>query len=56
MLKDSGYVGIEMFTMQQFQGHKMDEKISKEIIDAKNKIHTCYCIQVEWSIGGLKQK
>ena len=56
VLKDSSYVGIKIFIMQQIQGHKMGKGIAYEVVDAWNKMHTCYCIQVEWGIGGLKQK
>ena len=56
VLGDSGYVGIEMFIMRQIQRHEMGEGISQEVVNTWNKMHAGYCIQVEWSIGGLKQK
>ena len=45
-----------MFIMRRIQGHKIGKEISQEVIDAWNKMHVGYCIQVEWGIGGLKQK
>jgi hypothetical protein len=56
VLGDSGYVGTEMFIMRRIQGHEMDEGISEEVVNAWNKMHAGYRIQVEWGIGGLKQK
>ena len=34
----------------------MDEEIAQQVVDAWNKTHVGYCIQVEWGIGKLKQK
>ena len=34
----------------------MDDRISQEVVDAWNKMHASYHIQVEWDIGALKQK
>ena len=56
ILGDSGYVGPEMFIMWRIQRHKIGERISQEVIDAMNKMHVGYRIQIEWGIGGLKQK
>ena len=56
VLGDLGYVGIEMFIMRQIQGQEMDANIKQSVVDAWNKMHAGYRIQVEWGIGGLKQK
>ena len=47
---------MEMFIMRRIQGHGMGEGISQEVVNAWNKMHAGYRIQVEWAIKGLKQK
>ena len=56
MLGDSRYVGTEMFIMRRIQGQEMGADIQQSTVDAWNKMHAGYRIQVEWGIGGLKQK
>ena len=56
VLGDSGYVGTEMFIMHRIQGQEMGLNIEQLVVDAWNKMHAAYRIQVEWGIGGLKQK
>ena len=56
VLGDSRYIGTEMFIMRRIQGQEMDADIDQTVVDAWNKMHARYRIQVEWSIGGLKQK
>ena len=47
---------MEMFIMQSIHGHEIGDRISQEVIDTWNKMHVGYRVQVEWRIGGLKQK
>ena len=54
VLRDSGYVGMEMFIMLRIQGQEMGADIDQTTVDAWNKMHVRYWIQVEWGIGGLK--
>ena len=56
VLGDSGYVGTEMFILRRIQGQEMGADIQQPVVDAWNKMHSGYQIQVEWGIGGLKQK
>ena len=56
VLGDSGYVGTEMFILRRIQGQEMGAEIAQLVLDAWNKMHAGYRIQVEWGIGGLKQK
>ena len=54
VLGDSGYVGTEMFMLGRIQGQEMGAEIAQPVVDAWNKMHAGYRIQVEWGIGGLK--
>ena len=56
VLGDSGYVRTEMFILRRIQDQEMGADIAQPVVDAWNKMHAGYRIQVEWGIGGLKQK
>ena len=56
VLEDSRYVGTEMFILRRIQNQEVDVDIAQPMVDAWNKMHAGYQIQVKWDIGGLKQK
>lgn len=56
VLGDPGYDGTEMYIMRRIQGLEIGEGISQEVVHTWNKMQDGYRIQVEWGIGGLKQK
>jgi hypothetical protein len=60
LLGDPGYMGENVFIMRRVDRREIpDDADENEIIsaiEAYNKMHAGYRIQVEWGIGGLKRK
>jgi hypothetical protein len=59
LLGDPGYMGEDAFIMRRVDRREIpDDADQNELsaIDAYNKMHAGYRIQVEWGIGGMKRK
>lgn len=48
-------MGVEMLILCQIGMNKRPPNMPYNIIDAFNKMHTCYMVQAEWDIGGSKR-
>lgn len=56
LLGDPGYVGEEQYIMRRIGRLEIRENADLSAVTAYNKMHSGFRIQVEWGIGGLKQK
>jgi hypothetical protein len=58
LLGDPGYMGEVVFIMRRVDRREIPADAEEELsaIDAFNKMHAGYRIQVEWGIGGMKRK
>lgn len=53
---DPGYMGEEMFVMQQLGKHEFASRHDLNVVHAYNNMHVRYKVQVEWGIKVLKWK
>ena len=59
LLGDPGYMGEDAFIMRRVDRREIPEDADENelsAINAYNKMHAGYRIQVEWGIGGMKRK
>ena len=56
LFKDPSYNGKNVFTLRRLGNVKRPLDMDERALTAYNKMHACYCVKVEWHIGGLNCK
>lgn len=56
LLGDPGYMGVEMYILRRIDGREIQGDQANPVVRAFNKRHAAVRVQVEWGIGGLKNR
>jgi DDE superfamily endonuclease len=56
VLGDPGYMGVEMYVLRRVDNREMPNADENPVVGAFNQRHASRRVEVEWGIGGLKNK
>jgi DDE superfamily endonuclease len=56
ILGDPGYMGVDMYVLRRVDNREMSNANENPVVRAFNQRHVARRVEVEWGIGGLKNK
>jgi DDE superfamily endonuclease len=56
ILGDPGYMGVDMYVLRRVDNREMQNANENPVVRAFNQRHAARRVEVEWGIGGLKNK